>query len=192
MSIYFFSNFFAQKKCPKNGNDFGSFGNDFGSFGNDFGSFGNDFGTNLKITCSYNTSTMNLDVTEINNKHHPTNQCTICNKTYKTISGLWKHSKNCNASKNTASKSSKCVCGKEYLNRSSLWRHKQKCDINNASKLNSNVEIITQYGEEQVNSDPQQIINKFLMQAISDMMKQNKEFQTQLLEIKASFCAHDK
>lgn len=134
---------------------------------------------------------MNLYVTEINNKHPPTNQCAICNKTYKTISGLWKHSKNCNASKNIASKSRKCVCGKEYLNRSSLWRHKQKCDINNAIKLNSNVEI-TQKNEEIINSDSQQIINKFLMQAISDMMKQNKEFQTQLLEIKASFCTHDK
>lgn len=133
---------------------------------------------------------MNLDVTETN-VNTPANECTICNKSYKTISGLWKHSKNCNATKNIATKSTKCICGKEYLNRSSLWRHKQKCDINNSSKLNSTI-TITQDSEEQVNSNPQEIINKFLMQAILDIMKQNEEFQTQLLEIKASFCAHNK
>jgi hypothetical protein len=49
VSIFIFSSFFAQKKCPKNGNDFGNFGTDFGNFGTDFGNFGNDFGNNLKI-----------------------------------------------------------------------------------------------------------------------------------------------
>ena len=99
--------------------------------------------------------------------------CAICKKIYKTSSGLWKHSKKCNSADGLNYNANACVCGKTYVNNSGLWKHMKKCDYSK-KYCKDHLQLPTVAAV---------VSNEPLTQAIMSMMKQNQEFQAQLLEI---------
>ena len=99
--------------------------------------------------------------------------CANCEKIYKTSSGLWKHSKKCNFTDENADANA-CVCGKTYANKSGLWKHMKKCDYSEKCCKDEN---------SQLNTDQTTIASVAAVASIMNMMKQNQEFQVQLLGI---------
>lgn len=103
------------------------------------------------------------------------NVCSFCNKKYKTSSGLWKHSKTCNHTNDSTINLNTCGCGKKYATKSGLWKHLKKCDAKSPQTVQPSINAAQQ--------PSQMVTNEHLAQAIMDVMKQNKEIQTQMLEI---------
>jgi hypothetical protein len=76
-------------------------------------------------------------------------------------------------------KEMKCECGKTYKNKSGLWKHQKKCkfteETTKTAEENINMEI-----NEVKNPETSQPVNESL---IIEFIKQNQEFQKQLLEV---------
>ena len=91
---------------------------------------------------------------------------------------------------NEINKKYNCLCGKEYKHHSSLWTHKKTCSVikkPTEEKTDSNEENITIEVSEKKSENPQQMNENVIL----EFLKQNQEFQKQLLEaIKSNIGTH--
>jgi len=79
-----------------------------------------------------------------------------------------------------------CICGNKYMHRQNLWRHQKKCKTTE-EKTDSNEENITIEISEKKSENPQQMNENVIL----EFLKQNQEFQKQLLEaIKSNIGTH--
>jgi hypothetical protein len=72
-----------------------------------------------------------------------------------------------------------CECGKSYKNKSGLWKHQKKCKKPEESTKTSEENITIEISESKKQENPQQMNESLLIEFI----KQNQEFQKQLLEV---------
>ena len=72
-----------------------------------------------------------------------------------------------------------CECGKSYKNKSGLWKHKKKCNFIEENTKTSEENITMEINEVKNVEIPQQMNESLLIEFI----KQNQEFQKQLLEV---------
>ena len=78
-------------------------------------------------------------------------------------------------------KEMKCECGKIYKNKSGLWKHQKKCKLpeENTKPTEENITIEINEVKNQEILQPQQMNESLIIEFI----KQNQEFQKQLLEV---------
>jgi hypothetical protein len=83
-----------------------------------------------------------------------------------------------------------CICGNKYTKRQNLYRHRKTCSViekNSEEKTDSNEENITIEISEKNAENPQQMNENVIL----EFLKQNQEFQKQLLEaIKSNIGTH--
>ena len=121
--------------------------------------------------------------------------CKICDYSTCRKSSYDKHlitEKHCNAVNETQMNSKSCnyptcsMCKTVFGSRTTLWRHKKKCKTSE-EKTDSNEENITIEISEKNAENPQQINENVIL----EFLKQNQEFQKQLLEaIKSNIGTH--
>ena len=141
-------------------------------------------------------------------EENPKFYCEFCNfktnnkKDYKRHNMTPKHLKNMSGNENCLNgnklcsengikplftQEHKCIgCGKVYKERSGLWKHQKKCKTSE-EKTDSTEENITIEISEKKSENPQQMNENVIL----EFLKQNQEFQKQLLEaIKSNIGTH--
>ncbi len=80
-------------------------------------------------------------------------------------------------------KEMKCECGKIYKNKSGLWKHQKKCKNPEENTKTAEENITMEINEVKNQEIPQKQSQQMNESLIIEFIKQNQEFQKQLLEV---------
>lgn len=136
---------------------------------------------NNDITKDETTSYFQHLQTETGSKDAIIYYCKLCNKTYSSYMGLWKHNKNNHKPKETIINEPEPVetnihickyCTKEFGDRTARWRHEKKyCKLNNIDEMNTSIIIFKQPGCENISKITQEQIILLVNDGVNSIIK---------------------